>query len=94
MNTLEELVLLSLHDHAEATVSQIHHRIQSAGASIPLTALYNALNRLEYRECVSSRRGEPEPRRGGRAAFYFIMMPVGAEELLEAERIRQDLRRG
>ena len=58
--------------------------------SVPVGALYTALDRLERKGYVSSRMGEPTPSRGGRAKRHFVLRPAGIAAL---ERSREYLAR-
>ena len=58
--------------------------------SVPVGALYTALDRLERKGYVSSHMGDPTPSRGGRAKRHFIIRPAGAAAL---ERSRDYLAR-
>ena len=56
--------------------------------SVPVGALYTALDRLERKGYVSSRMGDPTPSRGGRAKRHFELRPGGVAAL---ERSREYL---
>jgi len=58
--------------------------------SVPVGALYTALDRLERKGFVSSRMGDPTPSRGGRAKRHFVLRPGGVAAL---ERSRDYLAR-
>ena len=49
--------------------------------TIPVGALYTALDRLERKGFVSSRMGDPTPSRGGRAKRHFVLRPGGVAAL-------------
>jgi PadR family transcriptional regulator PadR len=49
--------------------------------SVPVGALYTALDRLERKGFVSSRMGDPTPSRGGRAKRHFVLRPGGVAAL-------------
>ena len=49
--------------------------------TVPVGALYTALDRLERKGFVSSRMGDPTPSRGGRAKRHFVLRPAGATAL-------------
>jgi DNA-binding PadR family transcriptional regulator len=49
--------------------------------TVPVGALYTALDRLERKGFVSSRMGDPTPSRGGRAKRHFMLRPGGAAAL-------------
>jgi PadR family transcriptional regulator PadR len=58
--------------------------------TVPVGALYTALDRLERKGFVSSRMGDPTPSRGGRAKRHFVLRPGGISAL---ERSRDYLAR-
>lgn len=58
--------------------------------SVPVGALYTALDRLERKGFVASRMGDPTPERGGRSKRHFVLKPAGATAL---ERSREYLAR-
>ena len=58
--------------------------------SVPVGALYTALDRLERKGYVSSRMGDPTPARGGRAKRHVVLRPGGIAAL---ERSRDYLAR-
>ena len=58
--------------------------------SVPVGALYTALDRLERKGYVSSRMGDPTPSRGGRAKRHFVLRAGGIAAL---ERSREYLAR-
>lgn len=49
-------------------------------------SVYLALRRLEQKGLISSRLGDPEPRRGGRARRYFELRPKARALLRESRR--------
>lgn len=49
--------------------------------SVPVGALYTALDRLERKGYVTSRMGDPTPSRGGRSKRHFKLQPAGAAAL-------------
>jgi PadR family transcriptional regulator, regulatory protein PadR len=49
-------------------------------------ALYTTLDRLEDKGLVSSRLGDPTPRRGGRAKRYFMVNAKGVAAVTRAQR--------
>lgn len=58
--------------------------------SVPVGALYTALDRLERKGFVASRMSDPTPERGGRSKRHFVLKPAGATAL---ERSREYLAR-
>jgi PadR family transcriptional regulator PadR len=58
--------------------------------TVPVGALYTALDRLERKGFVASHMGDPTPSRGGRAKRHFVLRPAGATAL---ERSREYMAR-
>ena len=51
------------------------------GRRVSPGAIYNALDRLERRGCVSSSLGDPSPRRGGKRKRHYHLEPAGREAI-------------
>jgi DNA-binding PadR family transcriptional regulator len=79
---LELMVLLAAaRPDGEAYGAQISRYIEDAsGREISQASVYVALERLERKGLVTSRRGEPTPQRGGRARTYFKPTALGLRE--------------
>ena len=74
------LALLRLKDDAYGV--RIRHEIHArTGRTVSAGAVYTALDRLERRELVSSRLGDPTPQRGGKRKRYYRLEPAGAAVL-------------
>ena len=56
--------------------------------------MYTSLERLEAKELVSSRLGEPLAIRGGRARRYFTVTAAGLDALRHARQAINNLSRG
>ena len=84
----EQLVLLAiLRQGSEAYGGTIIDELSSHTArSILRPSVYLALRRLEDKGMITSRMGEPEPRRGGRARKYFEVAPAGLTLIRETRR--------
>ena len=86
LGEFEQSVLLAIAHLAQAgddvygvTIRQL---IESrTDRSVPVGALYTALDRLERKGFVSSRMGDPTPARGGRAKRHFTLRPGGVAAL-------------
>lgn len=57
-------------------------------------ALYTTLDRMEEKELVQSRLGDPTPQRGGRAKRYFTVTKRGRVAVISAQRSYQSLLQG
>jgi PadR family transcriptional regulator, regulatory protein PadR len=55
--------------------------LNTAGREVALGSVYAALDRLQEKELVSSRLGDPTPERGGRAKRYFRITKKGLREV-------------
>jgi PadR family transcriptional regulator len=55
-----------------------------AGRNVAPGALYTALDRLETKGLIASRRGKPTPQRGGRAKRHVTVTAAGKEALTRA----------
>jgi PadR family transcriptional regulator PadR len=58
----------------------------SSGREVSLGSVYATLERLEEKDLVSSRLGDPTPERGGRAKRYFQVTPKGSREIRKTRR--------
>lgn len=86
LGEFEQLVLLAvmqLGDDAYA-VPVRDLILRRANRAVARGALYTALERLEAKQLLSSRVGDPLPERGGRARRYFTVTPEGVQALREA----------
>lgn len=59
--------------------------------SVALGSVYAALERLEKKNLVTSRVGDPTPERGGRAKRFFQVTKEGLRELQETRRVLTQL---
>ena len=57
----------------------------SSGREVGIASVYAALERLEKKRFVTSRRGEPTPERGGRAKRYFHATPLGLRQVRKTQ---------
>ena len=86
LGEFEQLVLLAvlqLGDEAYA-VPVRDLIVGRTGRSVARGALYTALERLEAKDLLASRMGDPLPERGGRARRYFTVTPEGLALLRDA----------
>ena len=86
LGPLEELVLLALVRLRENAYGVTIRReiVNRTGRDYSFGAIYTTLDRLEAKEYISSRVGDPTPERGGRAKRYFEIKAPGARALNEA----------
>jgi PadR family transcriptional regulator PadR len=92
----EELVLLALVRLRENAYGVTIRRelIERTGREVSIGAVYTALERLERKEYVSSRVGDPTPERGGRAKRYFKIEAPGQQALRETREAASRLAEG
>lgn len=89
----EELILLAIVGlDDEAYGVPIRERLEKAGRSVSVGALYVTLERLQDKGLISSRQGEATPERGGRAKTYYRLTGEGRRALDAAEKVRMKLR--
>ncbi len=83
LGEFEQLVLLAcMRLGPEAYAVTIIEEIESrTGRSASHAAVYVALKRLEQKDLVSSRLGDPVAERGGRARRHFDVLPAAVEQL-------------
>jgi DNA-binding PadR family transcriptional regulator len=67
---------------------------QRTGREVALGSVYAALDRLEDKDLVRSKLGDPTALRGGRAKRYFHVTQQGLREVREAQRVLVSLWRG
>jgi PadR family transcriptional regulator, regulatory protein PadR len=58
----------------------------SCGREVGIASVYAALERLELKGFVNSRKGEPTPERGGRAKRYFHVTALGLRQVRKTQR--------
>lgn len=89
----EELVLLTIallynDAYSVAVMEELSQRMQRP---LNLGAVHRTMQRLEEKELVNSRFGEPTPERGGRRKRLFTITAAGEQVLQNARKIRNDL---
>ena len=57
---------------------------ESGGRDVALASIYAALERLESKGFVKSKRGEPTAERGGKARTFYDVTAAGMKELRSA----------
>jgi PadR family transcriptional regulator, regulatory protein PadR len=86
LGQLELMVLLAvIRARADAYGVPIAREIaQTGGRDVALASIYAALERLESKGFVTSRRGEPTAERGGKARTFYDVTAAGVKELRAA----------
>ena len=83
LGALEQLVLLAIlragnNAYGVTIVDEIE---QHAGRSLTMATIYKTLSRLEEKEFVRARVGEPTATRGGKAKRFYTLTDDGRREL-------------
>lgn len=80
------LLLATLRAGDDAYGVEIAREIErTGGRSVLLGAVYVALDRLEQNGLMSSKIGDPTPKRGGRAKRFFRVTPRGLRAVKETQ---------
>ena len=88
----EELVMLAiLKLGGDAYGASIYEALEEIGRSTAIGALYTTLGRLEGKGLISSRVGEPNASRGGRAKKFYKVEGNGIVALRERDQSRKRL---
>ncbi len=96
LGEFEQLLLLALlrlkgDAYGVKIREEIHRR---TGRSVSPGAVYTALDRLQRRDLVSSRLGDPTAQRGGKRKRYYKLEPAGAALLRESQMALLRMARG
>jgi PadR family transcriptional regulator PadR len=83
LGEFEQIVMLALlrlgSDAYGATVcAEIEKR---SGRGVSMSAVHTTLERLEQKDLLKSRLGEPTPQRGGKRKRHYEMAPLGLKAL-------------
>ena len=87
------LALLRLREDAYG-VPIVREIETSSGREVGIASVYAALDRLERKGFVNSRRGEPTPERGGRAKRFFRVTALGLRQVRKTQKTLVALWRG
>ena len=95
LTTNEQLVMLAISRCGkEAYALSLQEEVKAHGHSFTLGVLYTVLNRLERRQLIKHRDGDPTPERGDRPKRYYALTGAGARELRGVLQILDSLRSG
>jgi PadR family transcriptional regulator PadR len=96
LGEFEQIVLLAiLRLGDEAYGASIRAEIEKCTGREPTPgAMYTTLDRLEQKEMLTSRMGEPTAERGGRAKRFFKVTKTGTAAVVRAQRSYQNLLEG
>jgi PadR family transcriptional regulator, regulatory protein PadR len=83
LGEFEQIVLLAiLRLGDEAYAIPVREEIEArTGRDVARGALYTALERLEAKQCLTSRMSDPLPERGGRSRRYYNVTAPGLASL-------------
>ncbi len=93
LGEFEELVLLcvrQLGDEAHGAGVQTL-LAEAAGREVTLGAIYAALDRAQRKGLAESWKGDPSPRRGGKARRHYAVTAEGEAALRESRSVRDRL---
>jgi DNA-binding PadR family transcriptional regulator len=95
LNSLEQQMLLAITKLMPSAygIAIGDHIKRVTGRSYSVGAVYAALERLEERGFLESRRGEPTPARGGRRKLYFDITASGQLALRQSLAMIDKLRK-
>jgi PadR family transcriptional regulator, regulatory protein PadR len=93
---LEEMILLALvKEGPDATAGDVQARLSEAiGREQAFGAVFTTLDRMTDKKFVKWRKGEPDPRRGGRAPRLYTVTGRGRATLAASLRAMQALADG
>lgn len=96
LGEFEQMVLLAvLLLREEAYGVTIRRELEErVGRSVTRGALYTTMERLEAKRYLTSRMGDPTPKRGGRSKRYFQITPAGVSALKASREAMEELWRG
>ena len=96
LGSLEQIVLLAaLRLGEDAYGMTVRREIETrAGRDISIGAVYATLERLESKGLVTSFKGEPTAKRGGRAKKYFRVTGAGERALRKSQEVVRKMSAG
>lgn len=96
LGEFEQLLLMAVIQlDGSAYGGRIRDAIETrTGRTVSPGAIYTALDRLEARGLVTSRLGDPEPRRGGKRKRFYQIEPAGRELLRRSHDALSRMARG
>ena len=96
LGEFEYLVLLAIVRLGEDAYGVTIRRTleERAGRDASFGAIHSTLRRLETKGLVRSRRGDPEPVRGGKAKKFIALTPSGKTALRDSQAAFQRMAQG
>lgn len=66
------------------------HAEQLSGKPVAIGAVYTTLSRLEKKNLIEARTGDPTPKRGGRRKRFYTVTTAGLEAMFaETQRVKR-----
>ena len=91
----EQLVMLAIaRCGRQAYALSIQEEIKTHGHTFTLGVLYTVLTRLERKQLIRHRDGDPTPERGDRPKRFYALTGMGARTLQGTLRVIDSLRAG
>jgi DNA-binding PadR family transcriptional regulator len=86
---IEEMILLAVWKLGEKAYGMAIREeiIKATGDRWLLGSIYGPLSRLHKKGYVRTIKGDPSPKRGGRAKVYYEVTPDGQEALLKIQKV-------
>ena len=95
LTTNEQLIMLAISRGGRQDYAlSIQEEVKTHGHEFTLGVLYSVLDRLERRQLIKHRDGDPTPERGDRPKRFYALTGAGARELRGALHILDSLRSG
>ena len=96
LSRAEEIIMLAIWRlQKNAYGLSIREEVSSvSGRTWSIGAVYAPLQRLEKKELVLTRQGQPEARRGGRSKVYYELTSRGKQALLDVKKVHDTQWRG
>jgi PadR family transcriptional regulator PadR len=95
LTTNEQLVMLAIsRGGRQAYALSIQEEMKAHGQGMTLGVLYTVLNRLERKQLIRHRDGDPTPERGDRPKRFYALSGAGARKLRGSLQVLDSLRTG
>jgi PadR family transcriptional regulator, regulatory protein PadR len=88
LGRFEEAILLVLTGaKGEATTAEIYEVLSGKPKKVSFGAIYTTLDRMEDKNFVTRRKGEPLAHRGGKARYYYKITSDGRAAVIESQKL-------
>ena len=93
LGEFEEIVLLivAILEGEAYGVNITHEIVHQTHRTVRLNQVHASLHRLENKNMIASRMGDPTPERGGRRKRIFAITPYGRQTLSDIQAVRINL---